>query len=130
MNAGTPPDVLSAAWSMPSGRPRSAAGFFSLLIVASSQLQPFHKFLGDRGDPLLCDVRERSVRLRMWIAQDDPQTRPIDIVVARTDRAGKLRKLQHRRRLVREIEMRVFEAVFGARRMSQQIEQHSARVIN
>src|SRR5580693_1044087 len=95
-----------------------------------SELEASDEFSRDGGDALLGRLRERSSRLGVGIAENDPDARAVGLVAARTDRAGELREFERQRRRMGEIEFRVLGRIRLERRVGEEIHEHAAGVIN
>ena len=66
----------------------------------------------------------------MRILENDPQAGPVALVVAGADGAGELSQFERERRRMRETETGVFKRVLLERRMSKQIHEDPASVID
>jgi hypothetical protein len=61
---------------------------------ARLQAQAFDEFPRDGGDPFAGSQRKALVLVGVHVAYDNPQSRAIDFIVSRANRAGKLLHLQ------------------------------------
>ena len=74
--------------------------------------------------------RKAGMLIRVHVAQDDPQTRAVDFIIARANRARKLLDLQGVFVGMRQIERPAVRSIDGARLVGKQIHQNAARVVD
>jgi hypothetical protein len=106
----------------------------AILVVMGAatllELEPFYEFVDDSRDAFLCHRRERGSGLGMRILEYDPQAGAVALVIARADGASELREFEGQRSRVSEIEIGVFRRILLKRRMSEEIYEDAAGVVD
>jgi hypothetical protein len=94
------------------------------------ELEAFDEFVDDGGDALLRDRRKGHSWLGMRILENDPQAGPVALVIAGANGAAELSQFERRRHRMREIEVGVFRRVRLEWRMSEEIHEDAAGVVD